>query len=340
MITFFCPQCKGNLQTEPNAYHCSTCERSFPVVLGIPDFRVYPDPYIDYEDDRAKATRVADQYDKLNFNELVRYYWSITPGIPEDMVNKFVAHAEGGVERGHDYLDEIASTMPVSQWDSSTLLEVGCGTGGFLVAAAPRFKQVVGTDIAFRWLVIAKKRFEEMGMEIPLICCCAEYLPFANGTFNMAVALSVLEHVPDQQGMVDESYRVLHSPGALFIVTTNRFTLAPEPHVRVWGVGFLPRKWMEPYVRLVRRIPYKFISSLSCFELGGILKRSGFQRFSLSSASVSNNQLSKSSTRTQAIMKAYNHLRKAPALGAFIYLVGPLYHVLCFKAEGKDKLPH
>lgn len=332
-LAFVCPQCKGALETEPEAYRCPACERSFPVVLGIPDFRVYPDPYIDYEDDRAKARRVASQYERLDFEGLVRYYWEITPGIPEDMVGKFVAHARSGVERGCEYLDEIESRVPAASLGSGDMLEVGCGTGGFLVAAAPRFRRAIGSDIAMRWLVIAKKHFQEKGLDIPLVCCCAEFLPFAADSFDVIVANNVLEHVSGQKEMAQEGYRALKSPGTLFWVTTNRFTLGPEPHVRVWGVGLLPRRWMEPYVRLVRRIPYRFIRSLSCFELRALLRRSPFRKFRVIAPSITASQAGQMGARGKTLARVFNTCQRTPGIAWLLHFASPLYYVLCLKHE-------
>jgi hypothetical protein len=46
---------------------------------------------------------------------------------------------------------------------------------------------------------------------------------------------------------------------ALIARTVNRYAFGPEPHVGVWGVGYLPRALMNPYVQLVKKIPYEHI---------------------------------------------------------------------------------
>ena len=98
-----------------------------------------------------------------------------------------------GVYRAEKALSawEQASNSDGSQF--KRLLEIGCGTGPLLVAAKHRYRQVVGVDIAFRWLVVAKKRLDEAGMgDIPLICACAEALPFREDSFDNVVADSVI----------------------------------------------------------------------------------------------------------------------------------------------------
>ena len=174
-LPYVCPRCKGPLTRDAEAYRCAACAAEYPIVLGIPDFRVFPDPWLGYEEDRVKARRVAARYDELDFAGLVEYYWQLTPDTPPDLARRYIRHALGGVERGRSSLDEIARLAQGPPRDAP-FLEVGCGTGGFLVAAATRdaerFERVVGIDIAMRWLVIARKRLEEAGVDAELACCC------------------------------------------------------------------------------------------------------------------------------------------------------------------------
>ena len=58
--------------------------------------------------------------------------------------------------------------------------------------------------------------------------------------------LDLLEHVAGQKDLIGEAHRVLAPRGVLFLATPNRWSLAPESHVKVWGLGFLPRAWRAP----------------------------------------------------------------------------------------------
>ena len=57
-LNFVCPVCRAPVVLEGESYACAQCDRVFPVVFGIPDFRVADDPYISIENDRAKGLRI------------------------------------------------------------------------------------------------------------------------------------------------------------------------------------------------------------------------------------------------------------------------------------------
>src|SRR5262249_23671207 len=195
------------------------CGRDYPVILGIPDFRVFHDPYIDYVADRRKGLRIAERAPAVDFPGLVEYYWSITPGVPADLVRRYVRNAVTGEGRGRRLLGSVEAALPRLAGRAGVLgLELGCGTGGFLAAAGRRWR-VVGTDIAFRWLVVARKRLEELGVSAPLVCCCAEHLPFAAGRFDCVVAANVFEHAASPGRLLREAHRTLRPGGGLFAST-------------------------------------------------------------------------------------------------------------------------
>src|SRR5262249_45706427 len=126
------------------------------------------------------------------------------------------------------------------------------------------------------------KRLQEAGLPVNLVCCCADYLPFPEGFFDSVANVSLLEHVAEAAAVIDECGRVTKQSGRIFVWTTNRYSLAPEPHVGVWGVGFLPRRWMPAYVRWRRGLAYEKKHLLSCFEVRRCFRRAGFDSTSFS----------------------------------------------------------
>ena len=76
-----CPRCKGDLvaavQGGEGSLRCRACAMDYPVILGIPDLRIFADPYIDIEPDRAKGRRLKAEGGRT-WDDLVRFYYSIT----------------------------------------------------------------------------------------------------------------------------------------------------------------------------------------------------------------------------------------------------------------------
>ena len=150
-------------------------------MYGIPDFRLFGDPYLGFEDDYSRTKLVAENMDHFDFTGLLKFYWSNSPETPEDLREKFVRAALLGESKAK----EILKSLPESETDKhKSILEIGCGTGGLLVTAAKRYGQTVAIDIALRWLTVCRKRLEGVDIKIPLICCCAEFLPFPDNYFD------------------------------------------------------------------------------------------------------------------------------------------------------------
>ena len=74
-------------------------------------------------------------------------------------------------------------------------------------------------------------------------------------------------------GYLNEAKRVLQPGGAMVLNSPNRFSLvAPEPHVGLWGLGFLPRAWMNPVCKMLGKGGYTGKRLLSLPELRRLLR--------------------------------------------------------------------
>jgi len=62
-----CPICKEGLKKIGNNFRCQKCNRKYPIFFDIPDFRIIPDPYLTFAEDK-KIARAIHQAKKLNYS--------------------------------------------------------------------------------------------------------------------------------------------------------------------------------------------------------------------------------------------------------------------------------
>lgn len=328
-VDLLCPVCHGELLRNDEELSCARCTRHFPVILGIPDLRVFPDPYIDMEADRDKARALAERFGEFDFRGLVEYYYRTTSVVTRGQAESFTRGLIGAVPRAESALEQWEGAAP-SEPAATRLLEIGCGTAPLLIAAARRYNEQVGIDIALRWLMVGKKRLMEAGLDIPLICACAEALPFAPDSFDRVVADSVIENVSDQSRTMSEAYRVLRPGGRLFIATANRFSVGPDPQIGMWMTGFLPRRWVEARVRRQGALPPKRLL-LSARGVAQLLRRSGFMRTRLSLPVFPPGQRAQLPAHVNALVGAYHAASRLPGTRHMLRLLGPKFSVVSEK---------
>jgi len=257
-----CPMCRLPLVNDPQGWHCTVCGRVFPIVAGIPDLRIAGDAYLSIEDDRRKAEDLAAV--EGDFAAVLAAYWRWTPEVPADLAAHYVRSALDGRRRAALHLRRLGTR-------SGSLLDVGCGTGGLLAAASAAGAEPVGVDIALRWLVVASRALAEVGAPARLVAADGALLPFRAGSFDTVVCVETLEHAEDQRGLLHSCMAAARPGGVAYLVTANRHSLAPEPTVGLWGVGWLPRRAAVEYVRLRRGTRYRHFRPPSLSELLALL---------------------------------------------------------------------
>lgn len=319
---FVCPRCQGPLGRQPDSYGCAACAAAYPIVLGIPDFRIFPDPWIGLEDDRNKARTLAALCEGHAFADAVRMYWEITPDTPRPLAQRFTEHVLASDARARDWLDWLdAVEAPESD---GCWLDIGCGTGGLVDAGARRGLTIVGVDIALRWLVVAARREGLAGRSALLVCANGEHLPFATSAFTRVLSLGTLEHCRDAERLVSDARRVLRRGGLMRVKTVNRYSLTREPHVGVWGVGIVPRRWADRYVRWRSGRRYLHHRPLSPRELVHGLRRAGFTDVRVGPAALLAADRVRLGTAFRWAAPVYERLRQVSMFGRLMRWVAPL----------------
>lgn len=90
------------------------------------------------------------------------------------------------------------------------ILDAGCG-GGATMESLRRYGRVRGIEIAEE----AVEYNRERGREV--IQCSIEEMPLADESFDLTLAMDVMEHLPDDLRALKELYRTLHPGGSLLV---------------------------------------------------------------------------------------------------------------------------
>lgn len=106
------------------------------------------------------------------------------------------------------------------------MLDAGCGTGQML-KMLQRQGSAVGLDLSREAIMFAASRDARN-----LVLGSVTSPPFAEGTFDIALALDVIEHVDDDRGIL-QGLRSLVRPGGALIVTVPAFQFLWSDHDRI-----------------------------------------------------------------------------------------------------------
>jgi ubiquinone/menaquinone biosynthesis C-methylase UbiE/uncharacterized protein YbaR (Trm112 family) len=332
-IEFVCPVCRGQLEvlTDREGYRCQKCDRAYLLHAGIPDFRVFRDPFLSFEEDHERTEIVLAELDRKNLKSLLEYYWTFSDITPTALRPKFIRSAMLGEEKAKRILrsfDDGTFEKPVK---ARKVLEIGSGTGNFLALAANRYEQVIGIDIGMRWLHVSRRRFLDQNLPVPpLVCCCAEHLPFADDSFDLVVSSATLEFVKDQERVLAECARTLKNDGMVYLNTANRCAVSKDPYAYLFGVGFMPRAWQVRYVRWRRDAPYAEVRTLSFRELNKLAEKY-FPTREFVLPNVVPEALQHFSAPTRLQMRLYQTVRGLWPFSVLLKWVGPGWDILLRK---------
>ena len=165
-----------------------------------------------------------------------------------DTYQDYFGYAEAVTQLG--YCPRLHRLAPfIHTWRSQRVLEIGCAAGSTLALIQRQGGLAEGIEISKTAAGIARDCFE-----LPVFNGPFEEAVLAPNTYDCVLMFDVLEHIPNDQPALNESYRLLKSDGLILVtVPACKF---------LWSEHDLA---LEHY----RRYSYK--------ELGSQLKKAGFK---------------------------------------------------------------
>ena len=143
--------------------------------------------------------------------------------------------------------DRFVNVAGDQGWPYPTALELGCGTGFFLLnlKLAGVLDEGHVTDLSPGMVEVAQRNGAALGFDLEGRVADAETLPYDDDTFDLVIGHAVLHHIPDLDQAMREVLRVL-KPG-------GRFVFAGEPTAKG---DFVARRLSQLTWKVAKRITH------------------------------------------------------------------------------------
>lgn len=325
-----CPVCHGEISSAHDGLICKDCSGKFPIVAGLPDFRVDAPAWIDFEQDRVRAIHIDAIAQKDGLNAAILDVFRNSRKFDEKASRYRQRQVQSGIEKCEQQLNGWLA--PLSH---EPAFELGVGPGQLVAASARRGRVLQGIDVSLEWLVVAKHWARSLGVEPVLAGALAEKLPLKDGAVGSLISLDVIEHVGDQARFAAEIGRVLRPGGTVALVTPNRFSLSPEPHVHVWGVGYLPVRWQAAWVRRMSGKDYEFCRLLSTGEIRRLFRRETGIELNIAFPEIAEEEIAGFPKFKTKLARLYNWFIQLRLVAPFLPFVGAYYRAFGIKPAGR-----
>ena len=127
------------------------------------------------------------------------------------------------------------------------ILDLGSGMGGTSVALALAGAYPLAFEYNRAYCEIIRLRAARYDADLPVMNGAGEHLPFADASFDLAIAWDVVEHVQNPAQLLAELARVLKPGGRVLLTVINRFAYR-DPHYHLPLLNWMPRPLAEAII--------------------------------------------------------------------------------------------
>jgi tRNA (uracil-5-)-methyltransferase TRM9 len=169
----------------------------------------------------------------------------------------------------HHSIFEAELLRLAKTWKKGRLLNIGCGHGPDFVAFRGTF-ELTGLDFSSEMIKLARRYSHKFEFPVNLQIGDARYLPFANKSFDFAIAVATYHHLKgrdDQLVALMELKRVLKPGGQAFVTVWNRC----QPHF--WFKGQEVGMPWKAQGQVIQRYYHLF----TFWDFERLVKKVGFQ---------------------------------------------------------------
>jgi SAM-dependent methyltransferase len=199
-----------------------------------------------------------------------RYVWpKISPPLTEQeraIADDWMHYWHEVLPKRYGLIERFNHTYPLKHLPDQPhfrTIEVGAGVGGHL-----EFEDLSRQE--YHCVELRENMSAEIGRRFPAVnvttASCQDRLPYEDGYFDRALAVHVLEHLPDLPRAIGELHRLVRVGGILAIVIPCDPGVAYEFARRISSARIFRRRYKMPYMWLMRRehinSPAEIISEL------------------------------------------------------------------------------
>jgi len=127
------------------------------------------------------------------------------------------------------------------------LLDIGSSSGIMTNEYSKHFKSVIGVDLDVEAVKFANEKFNNHNLKF--ICSPIEEADLKNNSIDVITCSQIYEHVPSDEKLMNEIFRLLKPGGVCYFAAGNRFKII-EPHYKLPFLSYLPDKAGDFYIKL------------------------------------------------------------------------------------------